>query len=47
MQIDSEQLLQRLLQDLPLKKAVQLAVDISGQKKNKLYQLALRLTAEK
>ncbi len=47
MQIDSEQLLQRLLQELPLKKAVQLAVDITGQKKNKLYQQALQLAAEK
>ncbi|MDJ0832046.1 MAG: 16S rRNA (cytidine(1402)-2'-O)-methyltransferase [Gammaproteobacteria bacterium] len=41
--IDSDQLLRRLLQDLPLKKAVKLAVDITGQKKNQLYQRALQI----
>lgn len=45
-QIDSDQLLRRLLQELPLKKAVALAVDISGLKKNQLYQRALQINAE-
>ncbi len=42
--LDSEadiQLLRLLMYELPLKKAVQLAVKISGRKKNYLYQLAL------
>jgi 16S rRNA (cytidine1402-2'-O)-methyltransferase len=46
---DDEQatrLLGLLLPELPLKKAVQLAVRISGGKKNHLYQLALKIEAE-
>lgn len=38
-----DDLLKRLLQDLSVKKAVQLASDITGAKKNKLYQRALIL----
>lgn len=44
--LDSEadiQLLRLLMNELPLKKAVQLAAKISGRKKNYLYQLALEL----
>lgn len=36
-------ILQRLLQELPLKQAVALAVDITGQKKNELYEAALAI----
>jgi 16S rRNA (cytidine1402-2'-O)-methyltransferase len=46
-QPDSEndiKLLTLLLTELPLKKAVQLATQISGKKKNYLYQLALDIT---
>ncbi|HAJ72752.1 MAG TPA: rRNA (cytidine-2'-O-)-methyltransferase, partial [Methylophilaceae bacterium] len=32
-----------LLAELPLKQAVKLAVEITGQKKNELYELALKL----
>jgi len=41
--MNNDNLLQRLLQDLTLKKAVKLAADITGQKKNDLYQQALKL----
>jgi 16S rRNA (cytidine1402-2'-O)-methyltransferase len=44
LEIDSEKLLQRLMCDLTLKKAVKLAADISGLKKNDLYQQALKLS---
>lgn len=37
--------LQRLLQELPLKQAVALATDITGHKKNELYEAALALKA--
>ncbi|MCZ6668221.1 MAG: 16S rRNA (cytidine(1402)-2'-O)-methyltransferase [Gammaproteobacteria bacterium] len=37
-------LLELLLTELPLKKAVRLATQISGKKKNYLYQLALEIT---
>ena len=41
---DDIKLLELLLAELPLKKAVQLATRISGKKKNYLYQLALDIT---
>jgi 16S rRNA (cytidine1402-2'-O)-methyltransferase len=41
---DDIKLLELLLTELPLKKAVQLATRISGKKKNYLYQLALDIT---
>jgi len=40
---EAEQILRVLLEDLPLKQAVQLAVKISGVARNELYQLALTL----
>lgn len=43
MQFDSHSLLQRLMQDMSLKKAVRLAADLTGSKKNDLYQQALTL----
>lgn len=45
--LDEETLrvLQRLLQELPLKQAVALATDITGHKKNELYDAALALKA--
>lgn len=45
--LDEEALriLQRLLQELPLKQAVALATDITGHKKNELYETALALKA--
>lgn len=39
----TQRTLKLLLQDLPLKQAVKLAADITGQSKNKLYSLALTL----
>lgn len=44
--LDVEELLARLLQDLPINKAARLAADISGRKKNDLYQLALTMAQE-
>ena len=38
-----DDLLKRLLQDLPVKPASQLAADLTGLKKNELYQRALIL----
>lgn len=38
---EASRILQRLLQELPLKQAVALATDITGQKKNTLYEAAL------
>lgn len=40
---EAERVLKLLLADLPLKQAVKLAVDITGQKKNDLYEFALKL----
>jgi 16S rRNA (cytidine1402-2'-O)-methyltransferase len=40
---DARRTLQILLSELPLKQAVKLAADISGAKKNALYQLALTM----
>jgi 16S rRNA (cytidine1402-2'-O)-methyltransferase len=40
---DAQRTLQILLSELPLKQAVKLAADISGAKKNALYQLALTM----
>jgi 16S rRNA (cytidine1402-2'-O)-methyltransferase len=39
----TDQLLKRLLQDLPVKAASQLAAELTGIKKNELYQRALQL----
>lgn len=44
LEIDSQQLLQRLMEDLSLKRAVRLAADITGLKKNDLYQQALKIS---
>ena len=41
--IDPRALLEMLLEDMPLKSAVALAVKITGAKRNELYQLALDL----
>ena len=43
---DSERTLALLLEELPLKQAVQLAVKITGGNKNELYQRALELKTE-
>lgn len=43
---DSERTLGLLLQELPLKQAVQLAVKITGASKNELYQRALALKSD-
>ena len=43
---DAEKTLRLLLAELPLKQAVKLAVDITGAKKNDLYELALTLKQE-
>ncbi len=40
---DAQRTLQLLLAELPLKQAVKLAAEISGEKKNALYELALQL----
>ena len=44
--VDTERTLATLLEDLPLKQAVQLAVKITGANKNELYQRALALKSE-
>lgn len=41
--VEAQRILQLLLTELPLKQAVKLAADISGEKKNALYDLALQL----
>lgn len=43
---DSERLLPTLLKELPLKQAVSLAAEISGESRKKLYQTALQLKAD-
>lgn len=43
---EAQRILQTLLDELPLKQAVKLAADITGAKKNALYQLALELKSE-
>ena len=43
---DTEHLLRTLLAELPVKQAASLASRITGQKKNRLYELALRMTGE-
>jgi len=43
---DAQNTLEILLRDLPLKQAVKLAAEISGVKKNALYELALTLKPE-
>lgn len=44
---DHEQLLPILLSELPLKQAVKIACQLTGEPKNELYQLALSLTNAK
>jgi 16S rRNA (cytidine1402-2'-O)-methyltransferase len=44
---DARRVLQLLLDELPLKQAVKLATEITGAKKNALYQLALHLKSDK
>ena len=43
---DSERVLGILLRELPLKQAVKLAAEITGAKKNTLYDRALELKAD-
>ncbi len=45
--VESERVLRILLDDLPLKQAAALAAQITGEKKNRLYQQALALSAER
>ncbi len=42
--LDAEKMLALLMQEMPLKKAVKLAVSLSGLKKNELYKMALVLS---
>ena len=44
---DTVRVLKLLLADLPLKQAVQLTTEITGEKKNVLYELALSLKTDK
>jgi 16S rRNA (cytidine1402-2'-O)-methyltransferase len=44
---EAERVLRILLKELPVKQAAALAAQISGDKKNKLYQLALTIPREK
>ncbi len=41
--LDMDMLLRRLLQEMPLKRAVSLLAELTGRKKNQLYQQALKL----
>jgi 16S rRNA (cytidine1402-2'-O)-methyltransferase len=43
---DAARILRILVQDLPVSQAVALAAEITGQKKNRLYELALQLKPE-
>jgi 16S rRNA (cytidine1402-2'-O)-methyltransferase len=43
---ETQRVLQLLLDELPLKQAVKLAVEITGTKKNVLYEQALKLKSE-
>jgi len=43
---DSSRVLELLLDELPLKRAVKLAAEITGARKNALYQRALELKKE-
>ena len=43
---DTVRILKLLLADLPLKQAVQLTTEITGEKKNVLYELALSLKSD-
>ena len=43
--LEAERVLRILLAECPLKQAAALAAQITGQKKNALYELALRLRA--
>ncbi len=45
--VEAERVLRLLLADLPLKQAVKLAVDITGVKKNVLYDFALSIKTDK
>ena len=45
-EIEAERVLRLLLADLPLKQAVSLAVEITGAKKNWVYELALTIKTE-
>ena len=47
LKVDPLKILDILLAELPLKQAVNLAVKITGEKKNALYQIALEKTAGK
>lgn len=45
--LDIDTLLQRLLQEMPLKRAVSLVAELTGGKKNRIYQQALKLKSAK
>lgn len=45
--LPAEQVLQTLLKELPVKQAASLAAEITGAKKNELYDLALSMTGKK
>ena len=45
--LDINLLLQRLLQEMPLKQAVSLVAELSGEKKNRIYEQALKVKQAK
>lgn len=45
-QVEAQRVLAVLLQELPVKQAAKLAAQLTGQKKNALYDLALRMRGE-